>query len=109
MAQIERRRLKRYVERLRTTFQSGRMRGEGHIRNLCKEGMFVRSDRLPQPGSPVALVLEVSGGDKIEIHGIVRWTTAQLPNARSVSPGFGVRLDGKDAGYRELFEALLLR
>ena len=107
MAQIERRRLRRFVERLGVQFQSGRMRGHGHIRNLCKEGVFVRAERLPQPGAQIALALETGDGDKVEVHGTVRWTTAQLPNARAVPPGFGVRLD-PCSSYRELFEALLL-
>jgi len=108
LAQTERRRLKRHVERLEAHFQSGRMRGHGHVRNLCKEGLFIRSDRLPEPGLAVSIVIETNAGDKVEVQGTVRWTTAQLPNARSAPSGFGVRLEGRPSMYRELFEALLL-
>jgi hypothetical protein len=105
----DRRCLKRYVQRLEAHFQSGRMRGIGHVRNLSKEGMFIGSDRLPQPGAPIALTIETAGGEKIDLNGTVRWTTAQLSNASEAPPGFGVRVEGRSPAYRELFEALLLR
>jgi hypothetical protein len=105
----DRRRLKRYVQRLEAHFQSGHTRGLGHVRNLSKEGMFIGSDRLPQPGAPIALTIETSAGDKIDLNGTVRWTTAQLSDSSEAAAGFGVRFESRSAGYRELFEALLLR
>lgn len=105
----DRRRLKRYVQRLEAHFQSGRLRGLGHVRNLSKEGMFIGSERLPQPGAPIALTIETTDGEKIDLNGTVRWTTAQLPNASEAPSGFGVRVEGRSPAYRELFEALLLR
>ncbi len=107
MAQPERRRLKRFVERVSVHFQSGRLRGHGYVRNLSKEGLFIRSERLPEPGSPIHVQIETHDGQKIELGGVVRWTTAQLPQSRNVAGGFGVRLDGNPSTYRQLFEALL--
>jgi hypothetical protein len=104
----DRRRLRRYVQRLEAHFQSGRLRGLGHVRNLSKEGMFIGSERLPQPGAPIALTIETTDGEKIDLNGTVRWTTAQLPNASEAPPGFGVHVEGRSPAYRELFEALLL-
>jgi hypothetical protein len=105
----DRRRLKRYVQRLEAHFQSGQLRGLGQVRNLSKEGMFIGCERLPQPGAPIALTIETADGEKLDLNGTVRWTTAQLPNASEASPGFGVRVEGRSPAYRELFEALLLR
>ncbi len=105
----DRRRLKRYVQPLEAHFQSGRLRGLGQVRNLSKEGMFIGCERLPQPGAPIALTIETAGGEKIDLNGTVRWTTAQLPSASDGPSGFGVRVEGRSAAYRELFEALLLR
>ena len=104
----DRRRLRRYVQRLEAHFQSGRLRGLGHVRNLSKEGMFIGSERLPQPGAPIALTIETTDGEKIDLNGTVRWTTAQLPDASDSPPGFGVRFEGHSPAFRELFEALLL-
>jgi hypothetical protein len=104
----DRRRLKRYVQPLEAHFQSGRLRGLGYVRNLSKEGMFISSDQLPQPGAPIALTIETPGGNKIDLNGTVRWTTAQLPNASGAPAGFGVRFEHSPA-YRQLYEALLLR
>lgn len=104
----DRRRLRRYIQPLQAHFESGRLRGLGHVRNLSKEGMFIGSERLPQPGAPISLTIETTGGEKIVVHATVRWTTAQLRNGSEAPPGFGVRVEGNSSAYRELFEALLL-
>ena len=105
----DRRRLKRYVERLDAHFQSGKIRGCGLVRNLSKEGLFIRSELLPEPGAPIALTLETVSGDKIDLNGTVRWTTAQVPEPQEdMKSGFGVRIEVTGGAYRDLFEALLL-
>jgi len=109
VSQVERRRLKRFVERVGVQFQAGKLRGQGFVRNLSKEGLFVRAERLPEPGVPISICIEMADGHKVELMGSVRWTTAQLPRSREAKPGFGVRLDSDTQAYRELFEALLLQ
>ncbi len=46
----ERRRLKRVVKRIPIRFSAGGLRGQGHIKNLTKEGLYIRSHLLPEPG-----------------------------------------------------------
>jgi hypothetical protein len=116
VAETERRRLKRHVQRVEVYYQSGRTQGRGHIRNLSKGGMFIRADALPQPGAPVALTIETPSGAKIDLNATVRWTTAELsgpapstsPTDPAVKSGFGVRIESESPAYRELFESLLL-
>ncbi len=103
----ERRRLKRIVERIPVRFQAESIRGEGHIKNLTQEGIFVRSDVLPEAGENVSVSFETTEGRKVEIEGVVRWTTTQFPK-RSVRPGFGVRLHRVDEEYLRFFESILL-
>ena len=103
----ERRRLKRIVKRIPVRFQAESLRGAGHIKNLTQEGIFVRSDVLPEPGENISVGFDAPDGRKVEIEGVVRWTTAQFPK-RGVRPGFGVRLHRVDEEYLRFFESILL-
>jgi hypothetical protein len=103
----ERRRLKRIVKRIPVRFQAESLRGEGHIKNLTQEGIFVRSDVLPEAGESISVRFDAPQGRKIEIEGVVRWTTAQFPD-RDVRTGFGVRLHRVDEEYLRFFESILL-
>jgi len=105
---IERRKLKRRVKRIAARYTCGQKSGAGHVKNLSKEGLFLRVDRLPQVGDNVHVVIEAANGEKVEIEGVVRWTTAQLPNADAVAPGFGMRFSEDYAAYRAFFEELLV-
>jgi Tfp pilus assembly protein PilZ len=104
----ERRRLRRHIERIPAQFTSGTLRGQGYLRNLSKQGMFLRCDRLPQPRAEVHIVIEHPQGGKLEVMGRVMWTTAELPDAPQVTPGFGVLIESGTAAYLAFFESLLL-
>ena len=104
---VDRRRLKRYAKRIQAAFVSGPLNGEGHIKNLCKEGLFLRSERLPSPGAEVRVLIKPEDGRKIEVTGVVRWTTEQIPG-REPQPGFGVLIESPTDEFLELFEELLL-
>jgi len=105
---IERRKLKRRVKRIPAVFTCGALSGTGHVKNLSKEGLFLRVDRLPDVGQAIRVVIQASNGEKVEVVGTVRWTTAQLPNAETVSTGFGMVIQDPSEAYREFFEELLV-
>jgi hypothetical protein len=48
-----RRMLRRAIPSIRAAFEAGELRGVGHVKNVSKEGLFLRSDILPQPGSEI--------------------------------------------------------
>lgn len=105
---IERRRLRRVLKRIPAAFDAGTARGRGHIKNLSKGGVFVRTDRLPEPGSDVRILFHDRGGSKIEVHGVVAWTTDQLsPEEDAGAAGFGVRFSYVSDEYLEFFEQIL--
>ena len=104
----ERRKLKRYVRRIEARFHSGRLRATGHVGNLSKQGLFIRTESLPQAGAPVDLTIETPSGAKVEISGRVRWTTDQLKASGETPTGFGVIIEGHPPGYMDFFESLLL-
>jgi hypothetical protein len=85
------------------------VRGTGHLKNVCKDGVFVRSDALPRRGEEVRLIFHDLIGAKVEVHGVVQWTTAELPDPTVARPGFGVRLPRVDDGFLAFFEQLLTR
>ena len=106
---IERRKqLRRNVRRVSVTFEAGSVRGSGYLKNICKNGVFVRSDAVPDPGTQVRILIE-DGEAKAEIHGVVRWTTNQLPDAAEARPGFGIFVPDPSADFLALFEQVLTR
>ncbi len=104
---IERRKLKRSVARVPASFESGEVRGKGHVKNVSKGGLFLRSDVLPEPGSEIRVLFHTQQGRKVEIERIVVWSTTELeqPDAR---PGFGVRFEGASEQFLEFYEQILL-
>lgn len=107
----ERRKLKRVVARVPARFSTATVHGTGHVKNLCKEGLFLRADALPEPGEQVQVLILTRERVKIEVIGTVRWTTAQLPDTVQVEEGregFGVHIESPSQEFREFFADLLL-
>ena len=66
--------------------------GVGHLKNVSRSGLCVRSDDLPRPGVPIALQLELpTTGALVNLRGEVRWSSDRLGGAAAQS-GFGVML-----------------
>ena len=103
----ERRKLKRIVKRIPAFFTSGSLHGDGYIKNLSKEGVFVRTDLLPEPGEAVQVLIKSPTGEKVEITGTVRWTTEQFPG-RDPQPGFGMYIEPMTDSYADFYQNLLL-
>jgi hypothetical protein len=107
----ERRKLKRIVRRIPARFSTATAQGTGHVKNLCKHGLFLRADTLPEPGEQVQVLILTRERVKIEVIGTVRWTTAQLPDSARVEEGhegFGVDVEAPSEEFREFFADLLL-
>jgi len=101
--------LRRAIPSIRAAFEAGELRGVGHVKNISKGGIFLRSEILPQPGHEVRVLFHDRAGNKIELHGTVRWTTAQLGVGADARPGFGVQFSQVDGAFREFYEELLTR
>lgn len=66
--------------------------GVGHLKNVSRAGVFVRTADLPRPGAPVALQFESPPtGGMVNLRGEVRWSTDGL-GAQTLHSGFGVLL-----------------
>jgi hypothetical protein len=105
VADSTRRKHKRIAKRISALINADGTYGQGHIKNLSKLGLFVRSRLMPEPGTPVEIRFETFEGGKVEVSGIVRWTTAGL-GRDDVAPGFGVRIEGPSDEYVEFFASL---
>ncbi len=104
---IERRRLRRVMKRIPAAFEAGKLRGKGHIKNISKEGLFLRTSVLPAAGTAVRVVFHDRHGSKVEVRGTVRWTTEQLPPQEQAKPGFGVYIEPRNDEFNEFFEHIL--
>jgi hypothetical protein len=104
----ERRRLRRIIKRIPASFWSEDAEGQGYIKNISKEGLFLRVEALPLPGTLVKVLIEPENGPKIEVSGTVRWTTDQLPSSAEASPGFGVKLETISEDFKDLFADVIL-
>ena len=102
----ERRRLRRIMKRIPAAFESASIRSRGHIKNVTKNGLFVRADQLPQPNERVRVVFHDRNGSKVEVRGEVRWTTDQMPKASKA--GFGMVIESPTPEFLEFFEQILL-
>jgi hypothetical protein len=105
---VERRKLRRILKRIPAAFEAGQLRGKGHIKNVSKEGLFVRTAVLPPVGDDVRVIFHDRNGSKIEVHGTVRWTTAQLDKSEKAKPGFGVHIPRGNEAFDEFFGQILL-
>ncbi len=105
---IERRKLKRTITRVPASFEAGTLRGKGHVKNVSKGGLFLRSETLPPSGSQVRVLFHSGEGRKVEVNGIVAWSTNDLPGETDARPGFGIRFHELSDEYLEFYEQILL-
>ncbi len=105
---VERRKLRRILKRIPAAFEAGQLRGKGHIKNVSKEGLFLRTNVLPAVGDDVRVIFHDRTGSKIEVRGTVRWTTQQLPIAEQAKPGFGLHIPRGNEDFDEFFGQILL-
>jgi len=87
-------------------FSAGPLKGIGQIKNLNEGGLFVATPSIPQQGESVLLKFSPSGGEWIELSGMVWWTTTDPAGQRHRHAGFGLRLLEENEAYRGWVESL---
>jgi uncharacterized protein (TIGR02266 family) len=96
-------------DRIRTSIPveirtSGRV-AEGTVRNASDGGLFVETRAIPPQGDSVSLRFYPRSEARVEISGLVWWTTEGSPQ-RHRRRGFGLRLLEDDARYSKLLAGL---
>ena len=91
---------------LQTRFEAGPVKASGEIGNVGQGGLFVGTPSIPETGEKVELCFEEPGGQRVDVAGVVWWTTdcQEVPGGQP--PGFGVRLVNAGETYRELLRQL---
>ena len=97
------------TDRIRTSLpveiRSGSRVSEGTVRNASDGGVFVETRAIPPQGESVSLRFYPRSEARVEVSGIVWWTT-EGSAFRHRWPGFGFRLLEDDARYSELLAGL---
>ncbi len=75
--------------------------GLGHLKNVSRSGMCVRSVDIPRPGVAIALQFELpTTGALVDLRGEVRWSSDRLSTV-GLQSGFGVLLHEPPPQFRE--------
>ncbi len=90
------------IRRIQVRFVAEGAEGLGHLKNISKAGVFIRSEEVPRSGASLAIQFDAPDGTLINLRGEVRWRTLDLMNP-NVPPGFGVQLHEPSQPYREFF------
>jgi hypothetical protein len=88
-------------------FEAGDLRGSGKIRNVGLQGLFVRTSDVPAEGDTIRLSFAAPGESKIQVLGMVWWTTMSAPDRARRPPGFGLRLIEDSEAYDRVVSRLL--
>jgi hypothetical protein len=96
----------RFQTALQTRFEAGSLTAIGEIGNVGPGGLFVGTPAIPETGQKVELCFEDPGGKRVDVVGVVWWTTDRQKVPGAQPPGFGVRLVNAGESYRELLRRL---
>jgi len=91
------------TSRIPIRFMAEGAEGVGHLKNVSRAGMFVRSNDLPRPESPITLQFDMPhSGTTINLRGEVRWSSDGQGSV-DPAPGFGVQLLEPPREFQEFF------
>lgn len=90
---------------IQTEFEAGPHKGQGKICNVGEGGAFVGTPQPPNQGETVRLSFRDRKGRRLDVTGLVWWTTDEAPGAHRV-PGFGMRLLDESEEYQAFVESL---
>jgi hypothetical protein len=91
------------TSRIPVRFMAEGSEGVGHLKNVSRAGMCVRSEDLPRPGVPIAIQFEApSTGELVNLRGEVRWSSDRLGPDTSQAR-FGVLLHEPPPEFRDFF------
>ena len=103
----ERRGFARKKRRFLVEFEMKGSSGTGFTYDISPSGIFVRSIRLPDPGTNVTANLHLNAGRRIVVHGrVVRSRRVPAQLTRLVPSGFSLRLSDAPEDYFRFVESL---
>jgi hypothetical protein len=79
----------------------------GFTYDMSVDGIFIRSVRIPQPGSTVTARLSLPNGKRLALRGLVqRAYRAPLALSQLIPSGFGLRLTDAPPDYSRFLASL---
>jgi hypothetical protein len=103
----EKRRFPRKKRRFLVEFRLENGGGQGFTYDVSPSGIFVRSVRIPNPGTPVTATLHILEGKKVDVRGVVvRSFRAPASLSNVVPSGFGLRLADVPEDYFQFLATL---
>lgn len=79
----------------------------GFTYDISSSGIFVRSIRLPDPGTPLTANLHLSEGKRVQVRGkVVRSVRVPPSLSRLIPSGFSIRLSESAEDYSEFLATL---
>ncbi|MEK6528091.1 MAG: PilZ domain-containing protein [Nitrospirota bacterium] len=94
----------RKKKRLTITFSDGNVENNGMSSDFSSTGLFIRTRKAFNPGTPVTMVLEVDINRKIPLAGVV--ARAIKTGVVDFKNGMGIRLTSIPQAYEEFLKEL---
>lgn len=94
----------RKKKRLTITFSDGHVENNGMSSDFSSTGLFIRTRKAFDPGTPVTMVLEVAANRKIPLTGVV--ARAIRTGVMDFKNGMGIRLTSVPQAYEEFLKEL---
>lgn len=90
------------IPRIQVRYLAEGIEGVGHLKNVSRAGLYVRTGEIPRVGAGVALQFRTLSGALVDLRGEVRWSSRGLADPEVV-PGFGVLLHEPPREFREFY------
>jgi Tfp pilus assembly protein PilZ len=103
---MQKQRIRRRGRGIPCQFRARSVRGNGYIKDLTPDGLFVTTHPLPKAGEEIVLRIATADKKHIKVAGMVWWTTAERGNGKQEKPGFGVRLLDVGVDYERFFQRI---
>lgn len=105
MSIMAKRGAKRRIKRLTIIFTDGKMEHTGMSSDFSSTGLFIRTRKAFNPGTPVKMVFEVDENHKIELAGVV--TRAIKTGVMDFKNGMGIKLSYIPQAYEDFLKEII--
>jgi len=94
-ALVEKRKLARIPKRLSVRFGTSQLQHTGFTEDLSPEGLFIKSQVVFKPGTPLLIEVKLSQSKVVSLKGVVKWAKSVPPALirYTKKAGFGVHLE----------------
>jgi hypothetical protein len=103
---MSQRRIRLSVPTIHAVFEAESTHGEGHLGNVSRTGLFMRTNTLPECGESVCVVFTDSRGQQLKVWGTVQWIRGHTDMGKGAPPGFGLEIEVFSGDYNGFIDYL---